>query len=92
MFVEARRRHLGRDGAARQDQHAVADIRELLGVGTGAQDGGAALGGISDGAENGAPCPDIDPLRRLVQQQQPRSELQPLSQDDLLLVAAAQRR
>ena len=81
------------DPAAAEDEHAVADRGELLVVGARADDDDAAL--LRRGAdqlEDLLARADVDALRRLVEQQQPRLGLQPLREQRLLLVAAARAR
>src|SRR5581483_10412777 len=85
-------RDLRRDGSPVQDDGAIDDVRELLEVGRD-HDRGCALRHrlFEDLVDVGARS-DVDPLGRLVEQQQDRAALQPAREDHLLLVATRERR
>ena len=78
--------------AAREDHDSVADVRQLLEIGAGAEHGGAGLRGRPDGPEQLLPRADVDALRGLVQHQQLGMLGQPFRDQNLLGVAPAQRR
>ena len=90
-FDSAGRGQFGGNPAAPQHHHAVADLSQLFGVGTRAKHARAGGSGVTDRLINRLPRANIDALGRFVQQDQLRAELQPLRQNDLLLVAAAER-
>src|SRR5262249_31782650 len=80
---------LAPDPPAPEHDHAIADRRELLVVGAGADDVHAAfLRRTADQLVDLLAGADVDALRRLVQQQEPRLGLEPLREQRLLLVAA----
>src|SRR5690606_25938907 len=71
-----------------QNDDAVAEGEELVELGGGDDNGGAAAGCIGDAVINVGACDDVDPLRRLVEQEYSWSALQPARDDDFLLVTA----
>src|SRR5262249_58473259 len=82
---------LARHPASPEDEHAVADGRELLVVRARAHDAGAGGGGGPHELEDLLAGADVDPLRRLVQEQDRGPRLEPPREQRLLLVPARQR-
>jgi hypothetical protein len=78
----------GRDHpAAGHDEDAVAQPLQLLGVAGGDDDGNAGVRDVTQQRVDLGPRPDVDALRRLVGQDEPRLRQQGPGQHDLLLVA-----
>ena len=72
------------------DKHAIAEIGELFRFGGYDENRHAAAGESADKPMDFGAGADVDAARGLVQNQHLRLRLQPSSDDDLLLVAAAQ--
>ena len=73
-----------------EDDDPVAQCRQLIGVGRGHEDSGPALGGLQNLTVQGRLGPDVDPLGGLVGENDLGAHPQPLGEDQLLLVAAAE--
>ena len=80
------------DPALGEDQDAVADFGELLGVGTGADHGHALGGRLPDRREDLLSGADVNALRRFVEQEQQRRAVHPSRNQHLLRIASGKRR
>ena len=78
------------DPPAGEYEDAIADLRKLLVVGAGAEHRGPLARSLVEGLEQRLARADVDALRRLVEDEQLRLGLQPLGEQHLLLVAAAE--
>ena len=76
--------------AAVEDEDAVREADDLGQLGGAEQDRPAAVGELADEQVDLALGPDVDAARRVVEQEDVRCDLEPLAEDDLLLVAAGQ--
>ena len=81
---------LADDPSLRHDKHAVAQVRQLLRVGGYDQHRHALARQVADEPMDLGPRADVDAARGLVENEHFRLRLQPTSDDDLLLIAAAQ--
>src|SRR5690606_4028403 len=75
-----------------EDEHPVCDLLKLLEFGRRADHGRAVSAGFKQALVDFTAGPDVDTLCRFVEQDQLRSELQPLRQQELLLIAAGELR
>ena len=73
-----------------EDEDAVAGLDEVGGLGADQQHAHAVLGGPVDGAEQVGAGADVDGLGRLVEHEQDGLDGEPLGEEHLLLVAAAE--
>ena len=73
-----------------EDDDAVAGLDQVCGLGADQQHAHAVLGGAVDGGEQVGARTDVDGLGRLVQHEQDRLDREPLGEQHLLLVAAAE--
>src|SRR5438105_5063318 len=79
------------DASLVDHKRAVAEAFELLEVDAGDDDRGARVRGPPNLRVDLGARPDVDALRRLLEQDRPGTALQPAGQHDLLLVAARRR-
>src|SRR4051794_6375595 len=80
------------DGALAEDEDAIHELDVLVDLGGEHHDGDALAGEVEQQVIEVALGADVDPARRVVEQQHLGVGGQPASHDDLLLVAARQRR
>lgn len=76
------------DHTSLKDQDTVADRRELVEIGTGAEYGSSGGSGLSDDPENQVSRAHVHSLGRFLEQNYLRPELEPLAEERLLLVSA----
>jgi hypothetical protein len=70
------------------DQHSVADRRQLLVIGAGAENGGSLGLELVEKDMDLSPRSDVNALRRLVAKKNMWPAMDPLRKDRLLLVSA----
>src|SRR6185436_10939945 len=68
VLGQVRAAKLGDDLAVAEDEHAVAEVREVLVLDARDDDGPAGLGDVADPREDLLLRTDVDALRRLVQE------------------------
>src|SRR4051812_45176945 len=86
----ARPLELSGDGAVFEDEDSIAQEREVGRLARGQHHRGASASDAMDGLEDVVTGLDVDSLCRFVQHQQARVARQPLTQQYLLLIAAAE--
>ena len=83
-------RELAHDPPFRHDQHAVAQIGQLIGFRGYDQHRHATLGQRADEAVDFGACADVDAARRLIENEHLGPRLQPTPDHDFLLIAATE--
>ena len=92
VLGQARRRQLGDDPPVAEHEHPVAQVREVLVLDARDDHGAAGLGQRRGCGEDLLLRADVDALRGLVQEEDLWPRREPLREQRLLLVAAAQLR
>ena len=90
MVIDGAAADLGGQPPAVKDEDAIGEADELGQFGRAEQDRSAAVGELADEPVDLALGTDVDAARRIVEQEHRRRDLEPLADDDLLLVAAGQ--
>src|SRR3954469_1561904 len=92
VVLAQRRMELADHGVPVEHEHAVAHARHLVEVGRRVQDDPPGVGDLPHDLHQVRLGTDVDAARRVVEEHEVRSRLQPFAEEDLLLVAARQRR